>query len=75
MQAASADTQNRQRCSNSDLHPGIKGVHESEGVALVAVQGLASGGAVRVVLSTAQKWRLDTQRSSNRQHRLHQVKD
>lgn len=61
--------------AQTDLHPGIKGVHQCKGVSLVAVQGLASGGAVRVVLSAAQKRRLDTQSSGNRQHWLHQFED
>lgn len=76
MQVFNTDTQlNRQKKAKTDLHPGIKGVHECKRVALVAVEGLASSGAVRVVLSTAQKWRLDTQRSGNRQHRLHQFEN
>lgn len=34
----------------TDLYPGVEGVEQGKGVSLVAVQGLAGGGTVRVLL-------------------------
>lgn len=36
--------------SLADLHPGIKGTEQGKGVPLVALQGLAGGGTVWIVL-------------------------
>lgn len=60
--------------SLTNLHPGIEGIEQCEGVSLVAVQGLASSGTVWVLLWTSQERWLDTEGCCYGQHGLHQVK-
>ena len=58
----------------TDLHPGIEGVEQGEGVSLVAVQGLAGSGAVWVVLGAAEERWLDAEGCCYCQHGLLQPK-